>query len=32
MTRLTTIEDGPYVSPISLILTAVDNAYGDFYQ
>ena len=29
MTGLTTIENEPYVSPISLILTAVDGAYRD---
>ena len=29
MTGLTTIENGPYVSPISLILTEVDGAYRE---
>ena len=30
MTGLTAIENGPYVSPISLILTKVDGAYLEF--
>ena len=32
MTGLTTIENDPYVSPISLILTAVDSTYQEFHQ
>ena len=31
MTGLTAIEKDPYVSPISLILTAVDGAYREFH-
>ena len=32
MTGLKTIENGPYVSPISLILTEVDGAYREFHR
>ena len=32
MTGLTAIENGPYVSPISLILTKVDDTYREFHQ
>ena len=32
MIGLTTIENGPYASPISLILTAVDGAYREFHR
>ena len=32
MTGLTTIENDPYVSPLSLILTKVDSTYQEFYQ
>ena len=32
MTGLTAIENDPYVSPILLILTAVDGAYGEFHR
>ena len=32
MTGLATIENDPYVSPISLILTKVDGAYQDFHR
>ena len=32
MTGLTTIENDPCVSPISLILTKVDGAYREFHQ
>ena len=31
MTGLTAIENGPYVSPISLILIKVDGAYREFH-
>ena len=31
MTGLTAIENGPYVYPISLILTKVDGAYREFH-
>ena len=31
MTGLTTIENDPYVSLISLILTVVDSAYREFH-
>ena len=31
MTGLTTIENGPCVSPMSLILTEVDVAYREFH-
>ena len=31
MTGLTTIENDPYVSPISLILTKADGAYREFH-
>ena len=31
MTGLTAIENEPYASPISLILTAVDGAYQEFH-
>ena len=32
MTGLTTIENDPYVSPISLILTKVDGTYLEFHR
>ena len=32
MTGLTAIENGPYASLISLILTAVDGAYEEFHR
>ena len=32
MTGLTVIENGPYVSPISLILTKVDGTYREFHR
>ena len=32
MTGLTAIENGSYVSPISLILTAVDGPYREFHR
>ena len=32
MTGLTAIENGPYVSLISLILTRVDGTYREFHQ
>ena len=32
MIGLTTIENEPYVSPISLILTVVDGAYQEFHR
>ena len=32
MTGLTTIENDPYVSLISLILTKVDGAYQEFHH
>ena len=32
MTGLATIKNGPYASPTSLILTAVDGAYLEFHR
>ena len=32
MTGSATIENGPYVSPILLILTKVDGAYREFHR
>ena len=32
MTRLTTIENDSYVSPISLILIKVDGTYREFHR